>query len=60
MSMAFNQSMTWKIKNKLTMNTSKTKAMFFGTEYTTSQIQNPEIRAGETEIEAIDHYKYLG
>ena len=34
--------------------------MFFGMPYTTSQINEPIIRAGNVTIEAVEEYKYLG
>ena len=60
LSAALHQSMIWMAQNKLTMNTSKTKTMFFGTPYSIAQINDPVIKYENTEIEVVDHYKYLG
>ncbi len=59
LSIALQQSMTWMNKNKLTMNTSKTKAMFFGTTYTTSQLKDPDMHSANVNIEVVENYKYL-
>ncbi len=60
LTLALEQSKNWMAMNKLTMNTDKTKAMTIGTTYTTSQIENLTVKTGNTDIEVVDSYKYLG
>ncbi len=47
----------WMEQNLLTINTTKTKIMFFGTTHTLSSIIPPEIRSGDETIEIVDRFK---
>ncbi len=60
LSIALRDSITWMRRNKLTLNTDKTKAMCFGTPHTIRQVTDPTIVYGDIEIELVDDYKYLG
>ncbi len=64
---ALMESKSWMEGNKLTLNTSKIKAMTFGTNYTINQITDPIIKHQDLETNSnrnrnleINSYKYLG
>ncbi len=55
-----NATARWMKRNLLTVNTTKTKLMFFGTNHTLSNIDPPNIVSNKEGIEIVDTYKYLG
>ena len=48
-------------KNKLTINIGKTKSMYFGTSHQTKNLDHSiQMKIQNTELQLVDHYKYLG
>ncbi len=47
-------------EHKLSLNTQKTKCMFFGTSQKLAQARPPLVHLDNTEIESVSSYKYLG
>ena len=51
----------WCEKNKLTINIGKTKSMYFGTSHQTKNLDHSiQMKIQNTELQLVDHYKYLG
>ena len=50
----------WSYKNKLTINTNKTKMMVFGRKGCREKLNEVKIRYGNTRIEEVTQYNYLG
>ena len=50
----------WCAENKLTLNTSKTEYVIFGTKQKKKNSQPIELRIGENILKEVDSYKYLG
>ena len=50
----------WCAQNDITVNVKKTKTMTFGTWYTLAQADELNLNLQGTNLENVDHYKYLG
>ena len=51
----------WCERNKLTINVGKTKSMYFGTPHQTKNLDHSmSIKLQDTDLQVVDHYKYLG
>ena len=50
----------WMCENKLTLNMTKTKAMFFGTHQSIKKTDGVMVTTRDIEIETVGQYKYLG
>ena len=57
---ALNRFSKWCTANKLTLNASKTKLMIFGTRSKIKKAKNSVVRVGDTPLQIVPTYKYLG
>ena len=57
---ALNQFSLWCKANKLTLNASKTKLVVFGTRYKVKKAREAVVKIGDTPLQVVPSYKYLG
>ena len=57
---SLNQFCKWCQANKLSLNTTKTKLMVFGSRQKVKRAKEVEIRVGDVKLQLVPSYKYLG